>query len=694
MRSKSILTHALAIGIIIVIPARASATAGVLPIDGDTLNYTHVLFRWDQVPGAAKYELQVARNDTAGGADPFSTSMATQLFDSTLLAIVTAGLTWDQPYVWRVRSINAAETAGTWSDLAYFNTAVLPDTIPTFHVDIFDTSAYQPGLTGFDLDRTGVVVAVDMLGEPVFFLTQDINVAPRTRFSEMLPDGNILMTAYVPPDGGAYIVNLDNDILWEPPNGQESGIHHSVIQLPSGNIMAVTTTEQLKPIPPGPWEDSSFVAGDSVIWWGDDMVEWDMNGNEVWRWSVFDHFNIVDIDSGIFTNAAGRGYHDWTHANAVFYDAVDNAVYFSFRSLDRITKIDYATKEVIWNMGLDMASGDVQVGTELNFRHQHAIEMLANRNLILYDNHNDLTPQLSRGIEIALTETDSVPLAEIAWQYVLPESLYTASRGDCDRLANGNTLITAANPRASSVNGHILEVTMDSSLVWQLRLGNDGQTSLFSSERIPGLYPQAFSMIQPALATGIATPTIFVPSGAASLEFKLFNEGYMAETYAYEVIDSYGWFEDNGEIELAPGGSGMFTVNGTVDYDMYPDIVQVTVTPLNAPARQVVYQYEVYSQLPQAIMINRLPDTYAFDAAYPNPFNPTTYLKYALPTAGQVSLVIYDIGGREVAHLIDEYQPAGLYKSAWNAGSFASGIYFARFKTEGFVKTQKIILMK
>lgn len=694
MLLKSLLTKALAIGIMVLIPARASAGAGTRPADGDTLNYTHVLFQWDQLPGAANYELQVARNDTIGGADPFGTAMAVQLFDSTLLAIVTAGLTWDQPYVWRLRSIDAAGTAAAWSSLAYFSTAVLPDTIPTFHVDIFDTSAYQPGLTAFDLDRTGVVVAVEMDGEPVFFLAQDTEVAPRSRFSEMMPDGNILMPAYVPPDGGAYIVTLDNEILWEPPMGQESGIHHSAIRMPNGNIMAVTTTEQLKPIPPGPWEDSSFVAGELVTWWGDDMVEWDLAGNEIWRWSVFDHFDIADYDSGIFARTPDRGYHDWTHANAVFYDVVDNAVYVSFRSLDRITKINYATKEVIWNMGLDMVSGDAQVGTDLNFRHQHAIEMMANRNLMLYDNHNDLTPQLSRGIEIALTETDSVPVAEIVWQYVLPETLYTASRGDCDRLANGNTLITAANPQDIAVNGHILEVTMDSSLVWQLRLGNDGRTSLFSSERIPGLYPQAFSMIQPALATGIATPTIFVPSGAASLEFKLFNEGYMAQTYKYEVIDSYGWFEDVGEIELASGESGMFTISGTVVFDIYPNLVQVTVTPLNAPALEAVYLYEVYSQILTVVKSNGLPTTYAFDAAYPNPFNPVTHFQYALPTAGRVSLVIYDIRGRKVAQLIDENQPAGLYKSVWHAGSVASGIYFAQLRAEGFIKTQKIILMK
>ncbi|MCH7522003.1 MAG: T9SS type A sorting domain-containing protein, partial [Candidatus Marinimicrobia bacterium] len=149
-----------------------------------------------------------------------------------------------------------------------------------------------------------------------------------------------------------------------------------------------------------------------------------------------------------------------------------------------------------------------------------------------------------------------------------------------------------------------------------------------------------------------------------------------------------------GEIELAPGESGMFTISGTVDFNEYPNLVQVTVIPANALAQVVVNVYEVYSKLPQAVTSNGLPVAYSFDAAYPNPFNPATHLNYALPTAGRVSLVIYDISGREVAHLIDEYQLAGLYKSAWNAGSFASGIYFARFKAAGFIKTQKVILMK
>ncbi len=680
MRLKSILTHALAIGIIIVIPARASATAGVLPIDGDTLNYTHVLFQWAQQPGAVAYQLQVAIFDTTGGADPFAGDPLVDIVDSTTLAIVTDSIDWAQDYTWRIRSINAAGVLGDWGEANNFVVDSLPGTTPDYIITINDTTAYHPGLTMTNLSRDAVMLAVDMLGEPVFFVewgTRNIHLA------EILPNGNFLTTPVE--------ITLDNEVLWEPPEA----IHHGIISLPNGNFMALGREDQWGPIPEGPWSVQYDTAGiDSLIWQGDLLIEWDHDGIEIWRWSVFDHFSMTDYDSIDFTLAFDRGNFDWTHSNALSYDPVEDAIYVSVRHMDRITKIDHSTGDVIWNMGKAMPSGDTRIGNDLDFSHTHAIEYLGNGRMILYDNGNRADPQRSRGLEIVVTETALDTTAEIVWEYVLPDSLYTQSQGDCDRLPNGNYLITAANPTDRSINAHIFELTPDNNIVWSLRVGATGNRAMYASERFPGLYPQAFSMIQPALATGIATPTIFVPSGAASLQFKLFNEGYMAETYAYEVIDSYGWFEDNGEIELAPGGSGMFTVNGTVSYDMYPNIVQVTVTPLNAPAREVVYQYEVYSQLPQAIMINGLPDTYAFDAAYPNPFNPTTYLKYALPTAGQVSLVIYDIGGREVVHLIDEYQPAGLYKSAWNAGSFASGIYFARFKTEGFVKTRKLILMK
>jgi len=586
--------------------------------------------------------------------------------------------------IWRIRSINQASETGSWSEPAYFVTEPLPSDVPDMIVTINDTAAYQPGLTMANLTRKAIMMALDMYGNTVFFIAQNPTVTRNVHLAEILPNGNFLTTPYE--------MTLDNQIVWAPPEG----IHHGIIAMPNGNFMALSRTEVMGPIPDGPWTADFDSAGiDSIPWKGDVLYEWDHDGNEIWTWSVFDHFNMLDYDSTAFALAFAAGSFDWTHSNALYYDPVESAVYISVRQLSRITKIDYATGAVVWNMGEAMPSGDVQVGNDLGFSWQHAIEMLDNRNLILYDNGNTNSPPVSRGIEIALTETDSIPTAELVWEYVLPDSLYTRSQGDCDRLANGNSLITAANPTNPIYNGHIIEVnTVTNDIIWQLRFGANGTRSMYASERIPGLYAKAYSVIQPDLATGFTTPTIFREEGNSYLKFYIFNEGFMPETYTYSIIDSYGWFSGSGEVTLAAEDSASIIITGNVDYDIYPDIVQITVTPAGAPAREVQYQYDVYSTPNTATEDNFLPASYKFDAAYPNPFNPITNLQYATPAVSHIRLTIYDISGREVAVLVNEEQPAGIHNITWNASQSASGIYFARLQADGFTAKQKIILLK
>ena len=95
-----------------------------------------------------------------------------------------------------------------------------------------------------------------------------------------------------------------------------------------------------------------------------------------------------------------------------------------------------------------------------------------------------------------------------------------------------------------------------------------------------------------------------------------------------------------------------------------------------------------------------LPTTFALHQNFPNPFNPTTQIDYDLPVASQVSLVVYDVLGKEVANLVRGYHEAGYHSAIWNAADQASGMYLARFSVvdaEGkttFMKVNKLILMK
>ncbi|RKY94708.1 MAG: hypothetical protein DRQ13_07930, partial [Ignavibacteriae bacterium] len=88
------------------------------------------------------------------------------------------------------------------------------------------------------------------------------------------------------------------------------------------------------------------------------------------------------------------------------------------------------------------------------------------------------------------------------------------------------------------------------------------------------------------------------------------------------------------------------------------------------------------------------PETYELSQNYPNPFNPSTTIKYQLQASGNVTLKIYDILGSEVATLVDDFQNEGRYEVNFNASKLASGAYLYRLKSNDFVDTKKMILLK
>jgi hypothetical protein len=79
---------------------------------------------------------------------------------------------------------------------------------------------------------------------------------------------------------------------------------------------------------------------------------------------------------------------------------------------------------------------------------------------------------------------------------------------------------------------------------------------------------------------------------------------------------------------------------------------------------------------------------------FPNPFNPTTALRFQLPAASAVRLVVYDMLGREVSVLMDENKQAGIHTATFNGDGLASGVYYYRLTTPGHVETRKMALVR
>jgi len=91
---------------------------------------------------------------------------------------------------------------------------------------------------------------------------------------------------------------------------------------------------------------------------------------------------------------------------------------------------------------------------------------------------------------------------------------------------------------------------------------------------------------------------------------------------------------------------------------------------------------------------DELPLQYSLDQNYPNPFNPATQIKYSIAKAGIVTLKIYDILGRQVADLVNNYQEAGKYTVDFNASRLASGVYIYRIESSSFTDVKKMMLIK
>ena len=79
---------------------------------------------------------------------------------------------------------------------------------------------------------------------------------------------------------------------------------------------------------------------------------------------------------------------------------------------------------------------------------------------------------------------------------------------------------------------------------------------------------------------------------------------------------------------------------------------------------------------------------------YPNPFNPVTLIEFRLAKEESVSLIVYDLLGREVAMLVNKRKPPGLNRASWDATGMRSGVYFCKLRAGETVATKKMILLK
>ena len=96
-----------------------------------------------------------------------------------------------------------------------------------------------------------------------------------------------------------------------------------------------------------------------------------------------------------------------------------------------------------------------------------------------------------------------------------------------------------------------------------------------------------------------------------------------------------------------------------------------------------------------AVVSSRIPTSTTLRSSYPNPFNGSTLISYALSASGPVTLVVYNTLGHPIRTLVDQIQDPGLYSVSWQpAEGLASGVYLCRLATDQSVQTRKMTLLR
>ncbi|MFH2031405.1 MAG: T9SS type A sorting domain-containing protein, partial [Bacteroidota bacterium] len=161
--------------------------------------------------------------------------------------------------------------------------------------------------------------------------------------------------------------------------------------------------------------------------------------------------------------------------------------------------------------------------------------------------------------------------------------------------------------------------------------------------------------------------------------------------------NSPNWISiDKSELQILPGDSALVTItvdltNVSIDYQTASIIIKDSVTnnllkivPVNA-----VLFTDVNERTEGAI-----PYQFTLSQNYPNPFNLGTVIRFQVPSTKFVTLKIYDLLGREVQTLVNEYISAGIYEANFDASSLASGLYLYKLTAGNFTLTKRMMLVK
>jgi len=664
----------------------------IQPDDGKLLNYTHVLFEWEQEPDADAYLIEISSDSEFINPEISQT-------DSSLIYIEKEMINWQTAYFWRVAPIYEYENSGEWIGTRTFSTGTA---ISNAEATIYNENLYSDGLTLFGAFYDYYSAIIDMNGNEIWNTGNLPFIFYNTDYY-----GQFYGCEYVSGQPNGYFYkgvkfSLDNEIIWDEPNDEFN--HHEIIELPNGNFLGIIEVEQLGPVPTGEWSPLCFNfyghefcngINENFTWFGDKIIEWDKETKEVvWEWNFFDYLSMedYDIENGTWFDAfvgSPPQRYDWTHANALWFDELESAVYVSIRHLSRIVKIDYPSGEIIWSMGEDMPSGDVDFGTDLGFNFQHSLQISDEGTILIFDNGN--SDFQSRALEIQVTEQQNEYSAQIIWEYNLSSELYSSFSGNVQKINSGNYLITSIGE-----SGTTLEISPNQDLVWEGKYNlSEPLGAVYRANRISGLYPIAFNTEFENLIVYDNEPVVLLPIGNSPLNITINNDGDKSDTINYTLVGDGEWFSSqSGSIFIESGKSHELSFVGNTSLDSNPHTIVFSISPVHRPDLAQSKEVKVIATQQQSLDSNEISKHFILNELYPNPFNSEVLIDFFLFNSNDVLIDIYNHLGEKIENFTYSHLNLGKHRLKWNADDVSAGIYFIRVKTAEKIITKKVTVLK
>ncbi|MFI5135128.1 MAG: arylsulfotransferase family protein [Chitinophagales bacterium] len=402
------------------------------------------------------------------------------------------------------------------------------------------------------------------------------------------------------------------------------------------------------------------------------IQELDADGNVIFEWSSWDHFQITDTDDNINLTI---GSVDLIHGNSLDLDG-DGNLLLSSRHLDEITKIDLSTGDIIWRMG-----GKNNQFTFINdpsiplpFSFQHHFRRVPNGHYTMFDNGNYQSPDVSIAKEWTIDESNKV--ATLVWSYQHPQvngvNVVSGAMGSVEILPNGNRFIDWGFRKNLNAGGipNFTEVDSFGNIVWEFWF----KDSTYISYRA---FKKPWDRCNLIDAASLVSDSITLSSAKLHWSDNSKISGFILQ---YKKCSETTWTS-------VPLDTNIYKLESLQVNTCYNWRVESICSIYNDSSYTEVQQFNTHNPL----NVPQLSNEGNYFVFYPNPATGQTEMRFTSVINSSADVTMYNILGSIMMHQTI-YAHAGKNSMNLDLREFSAGTYTVELRTTNATMIKKLII--